>query len=75
MVAWHVEEQPRPGADAPPVLVAHGGEDVVIPPGNADALAARWPGAQVARFDGGGHAFMAQEPLQLAELIVAFARD
>lgn len=75
MVAWHLEEQPRPdGDDAPPVLVAHGTEDVVIPPGNADALAARWPGARVEHFDGGGHAFMAQEPLRLADLIAAFAR-
>jgi pimeloyl-ACP methyl ester carboxylesterase len=74
MIAWHLQEQPRPGGDAPPVLVAHGSEDVVIPPANADALAARWPSAQVERFDGGGHAFMAQEPLRLAELIVSFAR-
>lgn len=74
MVAWHLEEQQRPGADAPPVLVAHGGEDVVIPPANAAALAARWPGARVELFDGGGHAFMAQEPLRLADLIAAFAR-
>lgn len=74
MVAWHLEEQPRPGGNAPPVLVAHGGEDVVIPPGNAGALAARWPGARVERFDGGGHAFMAQEPLRLADLIAAFTR-
>jgi pimeloyl-ACP methyl ester carboxylesterase len=74
MAAWHVEEQPHPGPDAPPVLVAHGELDVVIPPRNADALAARWPGARVERFAGGGHAFMAQEPLRLAELVVAFAR-
>jgi pimeloyl-ACP methyl ester carboxylesterase len=74
MIAWHREEQARPDADAPPALVAHGSEDVVIPPANADALAARWPGARVERFDGGGHAFMAQEPLRLADLIVAFAR-
>ncbi|HEV7773654.1 MAG TPA: alpha/beta fold hydrolase [Conexibacter sp.] len=74
MVAWHLEEQPRPADDAPPVLVAHGSEDVVIPPGNADALAARWPGARVERFAGGGHAFMAQEPLRLADLIAAFVR-
>ncbi len=74
MVAWHLQEQPRPGDDAPPVLVAHGSEDVVIPPGNADALAAHWPGARVELFEGGGHAFMAQEPLRLADLIAAFAR-
>jgi pimeloyl-ACP methyl ester carboxylesterase len=74
MIAWHLEEPPRPGDPAPPVLVAHGSEDVVIPPGNADALAERWPGARVELFDGGGHAFMAQEPLRLADLIAAFVR-
>jgi pimeloyl-ACP methyl ester carboxylesterase len=73
MLAWHMEEQPRPGDDAPPVLIAHGTEDVVIPPGNANALAAHWPGARVERFEGGGHAFMAQEPDRLAALIAAFA--
>jgi 3-oxoadipate enol-lactonase len=75
MLAWHLEEQPRPGDDAPPVLVAHGSEDVVIPPGNADALAERWPSARVELFEGGGHAFMAQETLRLADLIATFARD
>ena len=74
MIAWHVEEQPRPAADAaPPTLIAHGSEDLVIPPANAAALAARWPGARVELFGGGGHAFMAQEPLRLADLIAAFA--
>jgi len=75
MVAWHLEEQPRPSdGAAPPALIAHGSEDVVIPPANAAALAARWPGARVELFGGGGHAFMAQEPLRLADLIAAFAR-
>jgi pimeloyl-ACP methyl ester carboxylesterase len=73
MIAWHTSEQARPGDDAPPVLVAHGTEDVVIPARNAEALAALWPGARVELFDGGGHAFMAQEPQRLAQLIVAFA--
>ncbi|HEX5146268.1 MAG TPA: alpha/beta hydrolase [Conexibacter sp.] len=73
MLAWHAEEQPSPGTDAPPVLIAHGNEDAIIPPANADALAARWPGARVERFAGGGHAFMAQEPVALAALIAAFA--
>jgi 3-oxoadipate enol-lactonase len=76
MVAWHAEEQPRPGrAAAPPVLVVHGSEDVVIPPRNADALAAHWPGSRVERIAGGGHAFMAQEPQRLADLITAFLRE
>ncbi len=70
--AWHAAEPAGP-APALPVLVAHGVDDVVIPAANADALAARWPGAQVERFAGCGHAFMAQEPARLAKSIVAFA--
>lgn len=72
MDAWHATEQPAP-ASAPPVLVAHGSEDVVIPAANSGLLAARWDAARVERFDGGGHAFMAQEPIRLARLIADFA--
>ena len=70
--AWHAEPQPLPGGDAPPVLAICGSEDVVIPPQNADALAARWPGTHVERIAGGGHAFMAQQPKRVAQLIVDF---
>ena len=72
MATWHMTEQAAPGAGHPPVLIAHGEEDVVIPAANAAALAARWPGARVERFAGCGHAFMAQEPGRLAESLSAF---
>lgn len=72
MSAWHAEDQPPPGDDAPPVLVAHGTADLVIPPENAAALAAHWPDSRVERFAGCGHAFMAQEPTRFAELITSF---
>jgi pimeloyl-ACP methyl ester carboxylesterase len=80
MALWHIED-PRASGEgsgiggelpAPPVLVAHGSEDVVIPAANVEPLAARWPGATVELFEGGGHAFMAQEPQRLAELLVSF---
>ncbi len=74
MVAWHQEEPPRPDAGAPRVLAACGTEDAVIPPQNTDALAAHWPGCRVERFEGGGHAFMAQEPARLGDLIESFLR-
>ncbi|MEX2107778.1 MAG: alpha/beta hydrolase [Solirubrobacterales bacterium] len=73
MAAWHAEDQPRP-SDSLPVLIAHGNEDVVIPPENADALTALWPGCRVERFAGGGHAFMAQEPKRVADLVASFLR-
>jgi pimeloyl-ACP methyl ester carboxylesterase len=74
MEAWHAQEQARPpGRTGLAVLAATGTRDVVIPPGNADRLAAHWPGCTVERFAGGGHAFMAQQPQRLADLIAAFA--
>lgn len=69
---WHATEQPRPPAPAPPVLIAHGSEDIVIPPMNSDRLAAHWPNSRVERFAGGGHAFMAQAPGRSADLITSF---
>lgn len=69
---WRAE-RPRPlGSDVPPVLVVCGSEDAVVPPANAGVLAERWPGARVEAFAGGGHAFMAQEPERVGELLAGF---
>jgi pimeloyl-ACP methyl ester carboxylesterase len=71
MDEWHATEQPPPGDDAPPALVACGSDDAVIPPANADILAARRR-CRAERFDGCGHAFMAQVPERLAAMIADF---
>jgi pimeloyl-ACP methyl ester carboxylesterase len=55
-----------------PVLVATGTADIVIPPSNALKLVNTIPGAWLAQFNGGGHAFMAQYPRPLADLINSF---
>jgi pimeloyl-ACP methyl ester carboxylesterase len=55
-----------------PVLVATGTADIVIPPSNALRLVNAIPGAWLAQFNGGGHAFMAQYAGPLAELINTF---
>ncbi|HJW38067.1 MAG TPA: alpha/beta hydrolase [Candidatus Udaeobacter sp.] len=55
-----------------PVLTATGTEDVVIPSSNALKLVNALPGAWLAQFAGGGHAFMAQYPRPLADLINCF---
>jgi pimeloyl-ACP methyl ester carboxylesterase len=55
-----------------PVLIATGSEDVVIPPSNALKLVNAIPSAWLAQFPGGGHAFMAQYPRPLADLINGF---
>jgi len=55
-----------------PVLIATGNEDIVIPPSNALKLVNALPGAWLGQFPGGGHAFMAQYPRPLADLINCF---
>jgi len=55
-----------------PVLIATGSEDMVIPPSNALKLVDTIPGAWLAQFPRGGHAFMAQYPRPLADLIDCF---
>ena len=55
-----------------PVLIATGTGDIVIPPSNALKLVNAIPGAWLAQFNGGGHAFMYQYPRPLADLINSF---
>jgi pimeloyl-ACP methyl ester carboxylesterase len=73
MGAWHrngAGDRLR-GINAP-VLIATGSEDIVIPPSNALKLVNAIPNAWLAEFPHGGHAFMAQYPRQLADLINCF---
>jgi pimeloyl-ACP methyl ester carboxylesterase len=73
MDAWH-----RKGAGdgrrqiSVPALIATGTEDIVIPPSNALKLVNAIPSAWLAQFPGGGHAFMAQYPRPLADLVNGF---
>jgi len=55
-----------------PVLIAAGSEDAVIPPSNALKLVNAIPSAWLGQFPHGGHAFIAQYPCQLADLINYF---
>lgn len=73
LAAWHAEPVgDRLGAITAPTLVAAGTQDVVIPFANTDLLAAALPDARAQAFDGGGHAFMAQAPADLAAAINGF---
>ena len=58
--------------DGFPILIAHGLEDQVIPVRNSRILSGALEDAWLARFSGGGHAFMAQEPDRLSRLINLF---
>lgn len=73
MDAWHhngVASQLR--EIGVPVLIAAGMEDIVIPASNALKLVNAIPSAWLAQFPHGGHAFMAQYPRALADLINSF---
>jgi pimeloyl-ACP methyl ester carboxylesterase len=62
----------RLGRIAAPTLVAHGTEDVIVPPGNARILARRIPGAQRLTYRDAGHGFLFQDPAEKAQAIAAF---
>src|SRR4029079_2121440 len=73
MDAWHrngVANQLR--EMRVPVLIATATEDIVIPASNALKLVNAIPGAWLARFPDSGHAFIAQYPRELADLINSF---
>ena len=73
MDAWHrIGIGNRLGQMNVPVLIATGTADIVIPPSNALKLVNAIPGAWLAQFNGGGHAFMAQYPRPLADLVNSF---
>lgn len=71
---WEAAQEAEAPSPIAPVLVGHGAEDVVIPPGNAELLAARFAGARVELFAGAGHAFPAQHPEAAAELVASHLR-
>ena len=73
MDAWHgngVAKQLR--GIRVPVLIATGTQDIVIPASNALKLVNAIPGAWLAQFPHSGHAFIAQYPRELADLINSF---
>jgi len=73
MDAWHRNGVARQFREIRvPVLIAAGTEDIVIPASNALKLANEIPGAWLAQFPHSGHAFMAQYPRVLGDLINSF---
>lgn len=71
MDAWHTEARPPVPDGAPRTLVACGALDQVIPPANAALLADRWAATMPITYEGCGHAFMAQVPVDLASHLIA----
>jgi pimeloyl-ACP methyl ester carboxylesterase len=78
LAAWHGDGPGGPSpvpAVRPPVLVATGAEDVVVPPANARLLGVRWGTDRVELFADCGHAVMAQEPVLLAGTVTDFVDE
>lgn len=70
---WHATPHgERTARIAAPALVVAGTEDVVIPAANASLLAGALADATARTYPGGGHAFMAQVPEELARELTAF---
>lgn len=72
---WSGVEPPTQDGRSLPVLAACGTKDAVIQPENTNRLAAHWPNCRAEYFEGCGHAFMAQEPERLADLITSFVHQ
>ncbi len=74
IVEWHNRPSALSALDPPiPTAIVHGGSDTVVPPGNAEALARFHPGASTTLLPDCAHAPMAQEPVAVAEAILAAA--
>lgn len=59
-VAYYPSQAAQRLVDDPevhPLLIHLGNEDQGVTPADGDTLAARWPGAEVHRYDGAGHGF------------------
>ena len=65
----------RLGSLAPPTLVLHGDEDVVVDPRNGDLLVSLVPEAGMERFPGTGHLFFWEEPERFVSSVTAFLED
>src|SRR3984893_4717805 len=57
-----------------PVLIVHGGQDLLIPPENAQLLKNRIPQAEVFMIPSAGHAFQAADPVGIHQRIVQFLK-
>jgi pimeloyl-ACP methyl ester carboxylesterase len=65
----------RLGAIACPALILTGSEDQVVPPGNAELLAAKIPSASVAILPGLGHHFPIEDPAATIAAIRSFLEE
>lgn len=72
MAALAHDTEGRLGDLQAPVLVLHGGQDRVVPVGNAELLAQRIPGARLHIFPEAGHLFLWERSDQANQMIADF---
>ncbi len=70
--AWGHDTWERLPELAAPTLILHGTRDRVMPPGNAEILAGRIPGARLVTFEGAGHLFFHERPVEFADVVAEF---
>jgi len=57
-----------------PTLIMHGKQDILVPPSNADLLAAKIPNAEVVYFDFNAHLIHTEEPDKFTEVLLNFLK-
>ncbi len=55
-----------------PTLVIHGEKDRLVPPGNADVIASRVPGAQLVKLPNASHILMSDQPIPAHHAMLEF---
>ncbi|GAA0728183.1 alpha/beta fold hydrolase BchO [Sphingomonas japonica] len=74
MAEWDLDSfAARLGEVQVPVLLVHGDRDAAIPASAVDAAAARIDGAQVRHLSGLGHLMHEERPVDIADIVIAFA--
>jgi len=57
-----------------PVMIVHGGRDILLKPGNAELLKSRLPHAELFMIPNAGHNFFAEDPMGVHQRIVEFLK-
>ncbi len=73
ILAW--EAYSRLPQISTPTLVIHGANDRLVPPGNADLIASRLPGARLVKLPNASHIFMTDQPELAHKAILGFLSE
>ncbi|SRR5579875_466429 len=57
-----------------PVLIVHGGRDIMLKPANAETLKSRLPQAEMFMIPNAGHNFFAEDPMGIHQRIIEFLK-